>query len=277
MRKPLLIVGATASVAALGIAIVLLRGTNPEGTPYQPSQVSNEQLQAVAEARVLFAHQSVGKNIIDGIPAVYEAHDLPVPEFTRLPQAEPQDNLLHLRIGVNGDPLGKIEAFDELIRSGLGNTIDAAILKLCYVDVHAGTDIHGVFTAYRDTLAALQRDYPDVAFIAATVPLTTTDGPLDTVKSWLGRGDGFGPEDNLARQQMSELLRAEYAESGPLLDIAALESTTPGGARITGRHEESLYYALEDSYASDTAHLNSTGAAIVAEGLLAVVGNAVQD
>lgn len=277
MRRTLLIVGATVSVAALGIAFFLLRGSTPQGDPYEPPTASPEQLRTVTKARVFFAHQSVGKNIIDGVPHVYEAHDLPAPEFTRLAQAGKDDNLLEVQIGQNGDPLGKIEEFDELIRSGLGDTLDAAVLKLCYVDVHEGTDVQGVFTEYRDTLAALQRDYPQVEFVPATVPLTTMRGPIDTLKAWLGRGDGFGPQDNLVREEFNALMRGEYGGSGPLLDIAAIESTTAEGTRVVGSHDGSLYYALHETYASDNAHLNPTGAATLAESLLGVLATAVEE
>src|SRR5699024_6444825 len=114
MRRTLMIVGTTASIAALGIAFFLLRGSSPQGDPYRPPTASTEQLHTVSQARVFFAHQSVGKNIIDGVPHVYAAHDLPTPEFTRLAQASPEDNLLEVQIGQNGDPLGKIEEFDGL-------------------------------------------------------------------------------------------------------------------------------------------------------------------
>lgn len=277
MRQSLLVAGATVSIIAVGIAAVLLRDSNPEGVPYQPPTASAEQLHAVSHARVFFAHQSVGSNIVDGVPAVYQAKNLPAPEFTQLAAAGADDNLLEVQIGENGDPLGKIAEFDELIRSGLGNTINVAVLKLCYVDVQEGTDVQKIFNQYRDTLAGLRSDYPNVEFVPATVPLTTLDGPLDTVKAWLGRGDGFGPGDNLVREELNALLRAEYAGTGLLFDIAAIESTTLHGDRVTGRHNGNIYYALEETYASDTAHLNPKGAAVVADSFLAVVANAARE
>lgn len=276
MRKRLTIIGAAVLAVALVTAFAYIRIDNPEGEPYMNPTVTDAQLVDVSEATVFFAHQSVGVNVLDGVTTVYQGHGLPA-----LPVAEttgggaPGAGLLHIRIGKNGDPLGKIAAFDSMIRNGLGDDIDVAILKLCYADVRRGDDVDAIFTAYRDTLAALQRDYPDVTFVAATVPLNVKRSPVDTVKVWLGRANRLDPEHNTLREQLNTMLRNEYADTGLLFDVAALESTSPDGSRITGRHDGKLYYALDKAYASDSGHLNTVGAARVAEGFLAVLATAL--
>src|SRR5699024_12109541 len=220
---------------------VLLRSERPEGHTYTPPTTSTYWLAVVAISRVLFAYQSVGRNILTGIPTVYSDHGLPAPEFVQLADASNSDNLLHLQIGENGDPLGKLEAFDSLLREGLAETLDAAVLKFCYEDVPAGTNVDGLFTTYQNTLAALQRDFPNVEIVAATVPLNTDRTPVGTVKSWLGLGPKYGPKDNAVREEFNALIRAEYEGTHHLFDIAAIESTTASGERITGRHDDRLY------------------------------------
>jgi len=249
---------------------------NPEGEPYMSPTVSQADLAAVAESTIFFAHQSVGANVLDGIPSVYVANGLAAPTIAEATgEAAGGSGILHVQIGTNGDPLGKIEAFDSMIRSGLGETVDVAVLKLCYVDIHDDADVQGIFTAYRDTLAALQRDYPEVAFVAATVPVTVKRGPMASLKALLGKADRYGPEHNSVRQELNALLRDEYSASGRLFDVAALESTTAEGDRVTGRYEGQVYYALNEAYASDRGHLNDDGAAVAATGFLAVVASAL--
>lgn len=275
MRRAVILIAAAISIAVLTTSYTVLRGGS-DAAEYELPKVSPEALDAVAEGRVLFAHQSVGGNILGGVPAVYAAHGRTAPPAVELSDAGPEDALVHVRIGANGDPLGKIREFDRLIRGGLGEQLDVAVLKLCYADVHEGADVHGIFTAYRDTLHGLQQDYPDVTFVAATVPLQVKRGPLGTIKAWVGQGDRLGSEHNATRDELNALLRAEYADTH-LFDVASIESTTEGGDRVTARHDGEVVYALHKDYAKDPGHLNADGAAVVAEGFLAVVAGGLRD
>ena len=79
--------------------------------------------------------------------------------------------------------MGKIAEFDRVIRSGIGDSVDVAVLKLCYVDVREGDDVNAVFehtgTRWRRSNATI----PDVTFLYMTVPLTTEfGGPLERAK-----------------------------------------------------------------------------------------------
>lgn len=276
MRRRLMIMVAAAGAVALVAAFAYVRLDNPTGEAYTNPTVTDEQLQEVAGATVFFAHQSVGVNVVDGIAAVYGDHDLAALPVANIADGQTADSgLLDLRIGENGDPHGKIAAFDAMIRDGLGQDVDVAMLKLCYVDIRDGADIDAIFDDYRDTIAALQQDYPATRFVAATVPLNTKRDSVATIKGWLGRGDRYGPEHNALRERLNEMLRAEYTGSGALFDIAAIESTAPDGDRSTGRHGGTVYYALDQSYASDHGHLNEAGAVAAAQGFLAVVSEAL--
>ena len=98
------------------------------------------------------------------------------------------------------------------MRSGTGRQVDVAMMKFCYVDITAR---HGyrraVSPTTRETMAALQRDFPEVTFIYVTVPLTTEQGVLSKVKSQLTGSNGYGAADNAARERLNALIRREYA------------------------------------------------------------------
>lgn len=274
MRRSLLVMVAVASVTAIAAAVmgdVLLRDRPVDGEAYDRPTVTQEDLLTVNETRVFFAHQSVGGNILDGLPHVYQAHGLATPRVVELADADLQDRLVHTRVGKNGDPLGKIRAFDSLLREGLGDTVDVAVLKLCYSDVRDETDIDAVFDAYTTTLSTLQRDFPDVSFVAATVPLSTQRSHKENLKELLGRGNRYGAEHNVARERFNALLRAEYTSPGALFDVAAIESTAPDGTRVAAVHRGSPYYSLAQEYAKDPGHLNDAGGAAAAEGLLSAI------
>lgn len=264
---------ALAGVVALGGVYAAAQSKDgAELTAFEIPRASDEDLELVAQSKVFFAHQSVGSNILDGLPRLYGERAVAAPAVNQGTSIAP--GFTHINVGVNGDPLGKIEAFDEAIRSGVGEDIDVAILKLCYVDIQADADVEQVFSAYRDTFAALQRDYPDVVFVPATVPVTAERRIDQKVRALLGRQDGLGPEQNEARYRFNSLIRAEYAASGRLFDIAAIESTTPDGRRVSTGGPATTE-ALHRGYASDPGHLNTDGGTIAAEALAATLARAL--
>ena len=148
------------------------------------------------------------------------------------------------------------------------------MMKFCYVDVDRTTNVDEVFAAYRSTMADLQRDYPNVTFVYATVPLTTDPGLLSTLKSWVKGTSGSSQADNVARERLNELIRHEYSGQH-LFDLAAAESTAPDGGRASGTHDGRLYFRLYDGYASDPGHLNDDGARVAAAAWLRSVAQAV--
>jgi len=144
------------------------------------------------------------------------------------------------------------------------------MMKLCYIDITVSTDVNGLFASYRNTIAALERDYPKVRFIKATVPLTTEPGLLPKAKALVTGNDRFGPAENLQRERLNALIRHQY--SGPeLFDIAAVESTAPNGSRVSGTQNGQSYFALYNGYASDNGHLNAEGSRRAASAWLKVI------
>jgi hypothetical protein len=233
-------------------------------------------LARVSRTGVFFGHQSVGTNILDGVGSVYAAQGMTAPPIGQGATEPGKDGgfIDHEFIGENGKPLLKIQDFAARLRSGLGQRVDVAMMKFCYVDITSGTDVRAVFGAYRTTMAALQRQFPHVTFVYATVPLTTEPGLLSKVKALLTGGNGAAA-DNAARERFNVLIRQQYAGE-PLFDLAAAESTAPDGARVAGTYDGRRYYALYDGYASDPGHLNAEGSRVVAAAWLRAVARASQ-
>lgn len=253
-----------AVLGAAGLAAVVTTRDEQLEVPVDrmvAAATSTDDLRTAGRQHVFFAHQSVGANLLAAMPGLYAERGLPVPAI--------QD----VAIGENGDPLGKVADFDSRIRGGVGDEVDVALMKFCYVDIDSRTDVKQVFATYRDTLAALQRDYPDVTFLHVTTPLTTDPGMRARVKKLLGRDPHTGPADNLARERMNELMRAEYP-ADRLFDLAAVESTKPDGERSTGTSGGRRYYSLWDGYAADAGHLNTAGATVASAHLLGLIAHA---
>lgn len=268
---------AAAAVLGLTVALGMSWPREAEGVGAQPrddKDATATDLDVLATKRIFFAHQSVGDNILGAIPEVYGQAGRGTPDIVELDSSQPpeevvQGTILHRHVGVNGDPQGKLTDFAEQLRSGLGTQVEVAILKFCYVDISAETDVQALFEDYRSTLAQLGKEFPAVVFVPATAPLTTEDGARQAVKNLLGRSS-----DNIAREKYNALVRAEYAGSGPLFDIAAVESTRPDGTRVSRSTNGQVHFALYSGYASDEGHLNADGARRAASEFLATAARA---
>ena len=250
VRRPL---AAIVAVVALVVALTAVQGS-------VASAIATADLTAVAHTRVFFGHQSVGMNVLDAVPGVYADHGVSAPPMEQ-GRTEPGPNggfIAHQFIGENFKPLLKLEDFDRTMRGGMGRQVDVALMKFCYVDISTSTDVDALFARYRDTMDALQRDFPNVTFIHVTDPLTTVSG---------------GEADNVARERLNALIRGEYA-GRHLFDLAAIESTKPDGTRVSGRYDNQGYFALYDGYAADVGHLNAIGAKIAATAFLDAIARA---
>ncbi|MDN5851265.1 MAG: hypothetical protein L0K86_00200 [Actinomycetia bacterium] len=238
--------------------------------------VAPSDLTSVSQAKVFFGHQSVGMNVLDGVRMVYAAHNMIAPLIERgvtMPSGG-AGVIEHEFIGENKKPLLKIQDFDAKLRAaGLGNSVDVAMMKFCFLDVEKGTNVEELFAAYRATMADLQRDFPNLTIVHATVSLTTEQGFMSKLKSWVTGSDKSSEADNAAREQLNALIRKEYAGKH-LFDLAAAESTLPDGTRAGGTYEGMPYYQLYDGYAANYGHLNDAGAQSAATAWLSVVAQA---
>lgn len=280
MRSRLIVALTIAALLVVGLGGWVIVGdlgrVRAAPPPVVPTQ---EQLVSASSGRVFFAHQSVGRNILDSLPNVYTARGLAPPDVVESlnPQNQGSGYIQHTYIGENGAPLGKLEEFDAALRGGLAARVDVAILKFCYLDVREGDDAAAIFRAYEATMAALERDHPDVTLLYATVPLTTQRGPLGKVRAFVGLGDSLGPEHNVVREQFNALIRKRYQGTARLFDIAAMQSTSADGQQVVRTRDGLEYVEMEESYASDPGHLNPEGASVAAGVLLALVAEALDE
>jgi hypothetical protein len=239
------------------------------------SGITADDLAKVSRTRVFFGHQSVGMNVLDGVPGVYAAQGMAAPPIEQESTRPGTDAgfVSHAFIGENEKPLLKISDFDAKMRSGIGERVDVAMMKLCYVDLMSDTDVGALLTRYRKTIAALEADFPKVTFVHVTAPLMTEQGSLSKLKSRLTGSSQGGPAENAARERLNALIRREYA-SGHLFDLAAVESTAPDGNRAAGTYQEQSYYRLYEGYAADSGHLNGEGARVAATAWLQAIAQA---
>jgi hypothetical protein len=272
-----------AVVAAVSLAaLMVLRGVH--GVGEEPSMtgaqsatsgVTAGELERVSRTRVFFGHQSVGMNVLDGVPAVYAAHGLASPVIAQDSVTPgPSGGFVdHRFLGRNEDPLGKIKDFDAVLRAGVGQQAGVAMMKFCYIDITSSTDVEALFTTYRRTMITLERDFPGVSFVAVTVPLTTEQGMLAKVKNLVRGSDRMSAAENVVRERLNTLIRQQYT-GARLFDLAAAESTAPDGSRVAGTAGGQPYFALYDGYSSDGAHLNAAGSQVVAAAWLRAVAAA---
>lgn len=234
------------------------------GPIWQHSGISKAELEAASKVRWFFAHQSVGGNVIKGIRALHKANGLQRPVEVSLDSGTSVPSsggaVIDKHIGRNGHPFEKLADFDRTLRGGVADQIDAAVLKFCYADVREGrVDVNSVFEQYRQVMSALERDYPNVTFIYATAALKA-----DT------------PADNVARAQLNSLIRNEYAKTGRLWDLAAIESTTLDGKKIGGDFNGQAYEALHQGFTHDGGHLYERGTELAAAPLLKMLVKAAR-
>lgn len=213
--------------------------------------VSREAWAAVGGKRVFFGHQSVGDNVLDGVRTLADTHGFPPLRIVEHESAVVLDGpaLVHARIGQNGDPQSKVRGFREALDGGLGSQIDVALMKFCFWDIRKDTDIDGVFAEYRRTLTELERQYPTVTFVHATVPFVAADVDWRArVRRLIGMTTPTD-EDNAARERLNKKIREAYG-SNHLFDIARAEEADNGSEPPA---------QLAAAFSSDGAHLNASG------------------
>jgi hypothetical protein len=209
-------------------------------------------LAALGSLRIVFGHQSVGENILDGLRDL--AREAGVPLAIATPEDTPSAGsgaVIHARIGRNTEPLSKLEAFGPVVDAAATHgPVDVALLKFCYIDIDERTDVDGLFEAYRSTLDAVAARHPSTRVVPATAPLRhSAGGPGVWVRELLGRPNR-SKLDNLARHRFNERVRRHWAGRA-LFDLAAAEATGPDGRRETFRAAGMACDHLRSDYTDD--------------------------
>jgi len=249
----------------------------PDG--YPDTGITRDQLDLVARARVFFAHQSVGEDVLNGVRLVCADHGLAPQIAPWRPGSGVGRGITHLRVGTNGDPFGKLRCVRDLVHQGAAGRNGIVVAKLCFVDIVATTDITSLFAAYRDTLARIERDQPGLRTVAVTMPLTVDPDRVTRLKSGAraltGRPVRFGRAENAVRERFNRLIRGTYPTER-VFDLAAVETgaadRTPavpdeGSRRSTSTRPPALHRGL----ARDLGHLNDDGARAAALAFLATL------
>jgi hypothetical protein len=234
-------------------------------------------LEALSIQRVFFGHQSVGRNLVEGLGELASEAGQGGPRIAEIRSAWDISGpgLYHSEIGRNLEPMSKLHDFESLLRGGIGRTIDVAFLKFCYVDIDGGTDVAALFSAYRSTMAGLSADFPSVVFMHCTVPLVVDDGGAEAaIKRLIGRKVN-GHEDNERREAFNRLIRAEYGGKAPLFDLALVEASAEDGSALVHSVAGREYYAMRGEYSDDGGHLNAAGRRRAAAWLLVELGRAL--
>jgi hypothetical protein len=226
-------------------------------------------LQKVAAQRIFFGHQSVGWNILQGVEELLAADPEAKLTLTQLEQVEADlaPGFIHMEIGQNYDPLSKLHGFKQAMDAGVGSQVDIAFFKFCYVDFDKNTDTAQLFASYQQVMDDLSKAYPQTSLVYVTTPLMAPEqGFKAMLKGLLGRNDAALA--NLKRHEFNELLRLNYAESGRVFDLAAIEATAPDGKRCTLTVDGVITPCMVNAYTDDGGHLNAAGRQVVARQFL---------
>lgn len=235
-------------------------------------------LETLSKVRVLFAHKSVGRNVVQGLTDLADEARVPFTVATldgRLAGTGP--GVFHVEIGENGDPLGKISAFAEVLKQNEVPGFDVALLKFCYEDLSASgiADPRALVDRYASSVAALRAAYPGLRIVHVTSPLRADPAEWKTpIKRLLG-WDTYEDADNRKRNVYNAELRRRFVGEA-VFDIAEIESTLPDGGRSAFGNGDGRVFTLAQVFTSDGGHLNALGRQVVATAFARAVAEAIQ-
>lgn len=231
-------------------------------------------LAALSRRTVLFGHQSVGMNLLDGVAELAKREGVPlsIVDVSASVSVLP-GTVSHLFVLENGRPFAKLQSFSRALASLPASGPDIAFVKFCYVDFEPSTDSAALFMQYQKTIADLQAAHPGTRFVHVTAPLSTVQtGPKAWAKRLVGRSP-YGLAENDRREVFNALMRDAYAGRAPIFDLARVESTLPDGTRSTATWKGRTFPVLAAPYTDDGGHLNEAGRIRAARELIAVLAS----
>jgi hypothetical protein len=260
--------------ALAGLTLIAAVGTSAPARGAEDPRLRAD-LVELSHRSVFFGHQSVGRNLLDGVKVLAERSGVPVRIVeTASIAGVPPGTFAHGAMPENGNPLLKLQSFEKALAASAADGVDIALVKFCYVDIEAGTDVPALFAAYQSTLASLKARYPRTTFVHVTSPLTTVQGGIKAfVKRLLGRPPA-GVAENARREEFNALLRQATRGKEPLFDLALAESTRPDGRPETFEWNGRPVPALVPAYTSDGGHLDGEGRLRAARLLISVLASA---
>ncbi len=240
--------------------------------------ISKTAWENLSTKKIIFGHQSVGSNIIQGMEDVLKEN--PRIKINIIANSRPWEvrtsSFVHFQVGENTQPQTKINDFVRVVATTVHHgKLDLAFFKFCYVDIDSNTNVIEIFTQYKQAMNQLSQDFPSTTFVYITVPLTSdASGIKRWVKSVKNTFQRFRNKSNanysanFYRNQFNELLKQEYQGKAPIFDLAQIESTYPNGQQRTSVANGQQYFSLVPEYTDDGGHLNQLGRRIVAEKLI---------
>jgi hypothetical protein len=231
------------------------------------------ELRTLAQRRVFFGHQSVGVNLMDGLRQLAARYDVNFRIVeTRSPAGVPTATFGHGFVAANGNPRLKLQSFHRAFESGAAAGAEIGLLKFCYVDFKADTDVAALFAEYQATIVQLRAQHPATTFVHVTAPLTTVPGGIKaSLKQLLGRAAPRDVLENARREEYNALLRKAYQGREPIFDLARVEATRPDGSVEAQEWQGRMIPSLVESYSDDGGHLNGEGQLRAARELVSVL------
>ena len=270
-----IIIAASLAAGILIMVISVIQTRTDSTKVILPSidDVPREHWIKLAGKKIFFGHQSVGYNIIDGITDVLNERDyikLNIIE-AREPSAFDQPVFAHSQVGMNTKPFSKIERFVEIMDSGVGNNVDIAFFKFCYVDIMRDSNPEEIFNGYSAALEGLKNRYPNTKFLHVTVPIRSVPKGAkrylkQALKLLIGSPGFF--EDNIMRGHYNNLLNGSYSKTGLFFDLALIESVNSNGFKCYALKGTEKVSVMAPEYTEDGGHLNGLGRKKAAEQLL---------
>lgn len=221
--------------------------------------ISNVKLENLSKKKIYFGHQSVGYNLIDGLQDIIEKNQDSSIRIIEGNDVELFNDpvIAHAQNGMNRDPNSKIKNFQQTLDKGLGNKVDIAGFKFCYVDFNKSTDVDELFQHYKETMTEISNEYPDISLVHFTVPLRTVQGGIKGPIKRIFSND-INLLENEIRQKFNEMVVGYYDEES-VFDIAKLESTFQNGKRNFKNVDGKRVYSMVSEYSNDGGHLSMIG------------------
>ena len=233
------------------------------------SDVPQEAWDKLAEKKIYFGHQSVGRNLLDGIQEVISPSKgikLRIVET----QTMPSDGgvFAHSLVGENSKPVSKIEDFVRVIDSSGENAPQVAALKFCYVDANDQVKVQDLIEKYKKDMENLKSRHANVRIVHFTMPLVAQDLTWKIrLKLMIGK-EPWELKDSIKRNQYNHLLLKNYTGKELVFDIARFEATAPDGSVATYSYKGEEFLLMQKQYTDDGGHLNKIGRIIIAEQFL---------
>ena len=270
----------TAAILAATVALISCGGNEVSDTtvagaaPAAPAAAitpTADSWATLAGTRIIFGHQSVGRDLLDGLRDLGAEREGVTIVHDRAGVAG-DSGLVEFAIGENGKPQTKMADFAAALAPLGDSASGVALFKYCYLDITPQTDVDVLFARHRETVRAIRDRHPDLTFVHVTAPLTVDEPtPKLLIKKLLGKPTAR--DANAKRTAFNAMLRREYAGE-PLFDLERVESTRPDGSRSAVRVDGATVYTLASEYTDDGGHLNATGRKVAAAELVAVLARA---